>query len=132
MIRHSLASITLITQKILACAPLALFGALLSPSASALELDWSGQFRAEYNFIKNYSMDNLGLITFVNAPHSAAYNTTHDLNGHLADIITAEYDFHVPVRLMTDDMKGQIEESNVAAGEPQVSWQAIQMIEVRL
>ncbi|MEO5968315.1 MAG: hypothetical protein ABIQ95_00185 [Bdellovibrionia bacterium] len=33
-------------------------GSLLSPGiASALELDWSGQFWSEYNFIHNYSMD---------------------------------------------------------------------------
>jgi hypothetical protein len=32
---------------------------LLSPGiASALELDWSGQFWSEYNFIHNYSMDS--------------------------------------------------------------------------
>ena len=32
-------------------------GLLVSGMASALELDWSGQFWSEYNFIHNYSMD---------------------------------------------------------------------------
>ena len=31
---------------------------LLSQNALALELDWSGQFWSEYNFIHNYSMDS--------------------------------------------------------------------------
>jgi hypothetical protein len=31
---------------------------VVPPSASAIELDWSGQFRAEYNFIHDYEMDN--------------------------------------------------------------------------
>jgi hypothetical protein len=36
-----------------------LLGVLLTgQSAIALELDWSGQFRAEYNYINNYSADN--------------------------------------------------------------------------
>jgi len=30
----------------------------MASGASALELDWSGQFRAEYNFIHDYSADN--------------------------------------------------------------------------
>ncbi len=31
---------------------------MISSGAKALELDWSGQFRADYNFIHNYAMDN--------------------------------------------------------------------------
>lgn len=35
------------------------FGGMVTPGiASALELDWSGQFWSEYNFIHNYSMDS--------------------------------------------------------------------------
>ncbi|MGK5084983.1 hypothetical protein WDW37_16970 [Bdellovibrionota bacterium FG-1] len=30
----------------------------MAPAAFALELDWSGQFRAEYNFVHNYSLDS--------------------------------------------------------------------------
>jgi len=82
---------------------------------------------------KDYSLDETtGIVKFVTAPRDATYNTAHSLNGGLADIVTAEFDFHVPVRFMTDDFKGQIEESDVAGDEPQVSWQAIQLMEVRL
>jgi hypothetical protein len=33
---------------------------LAASSAQALELDWSGQFRTEFHFIKNYTMDGSG------------------------------------------------------------------------
>ena len=37
----------------------AILGGILSiGNASALELDWSGQFWSEYNFIHNYAMDS--------------------------------------------------------------------------
>ena len=40
-------------------AGLALIGGLLvAPSARALELDWSGQFRAEANLVHNYALDS--------------------------------------------------------------------------
>lgn len=35
-----------------------ILSALVSTRAQALELDWSGQFRSEFNFVHNYSMDN--------------------------------------------------------------------------
>jgi hypothetical protein len=35
-----------------------IFALLVCSSASALELDWSGQFRTEFNLIKNYTMES--------------------------------------------------------------------------
>ncbi|MEK6705737.1 MAG: hypothetical protein AABZ06_08110 [Bdellovibrionota bacterium] len=38
--------------------PAILIGFVLGTSALAMELDWSGQFRSEFNIISNYSMDS--------------------------------------------------------------------------
>ena len=43
-----------------------------APSAKALEIDWSGQFWSEFNFVHNYSMDSSGAgVGFDNARFSA-------------------------------------------------------------
>jgi len=60
-----------------------------------------------------------GLVTFTTAPASGA-------------AITADFQFHYPVRFDTDDFDMQIDESDVSAGMPIVTWNSITLIEVRL
>jgi hypothetical protein len=45
---------------------------LSSSSANALELDWSGQFRAEYNIIHNYTLDSSDAGNSFDAARAAA------------------------------------------------------------
>ncbi len=45
--------------------------ATLAPAAFAMELDWSGQFRSEFNMVRNYTLDSSG----------AAYDPTRDAAG---------------------------------------------------
>jgi uncharacterized protein (TIGR02217 family) len=67
-----------------------------------------------------YSLDETtGIITFLTAP----------LNGH---IITADFEFHVPVRFDTDEMKAVVEESDAEGGNALITWSSVDMIEVRL
>ncbi len=47
-------------------------GLLFTNSAHALELDWSGQFRAEYNFVNNYSLDSTAAAESTDAARAAA------------------------------------------------------------
>ncbi|MBI2712487.1 MAG: hypothetical protein HYX41_06495 [Bdellovibrio sp.] len=44
-----------------------------SPSALALEIDWSGQFWSEFNYIHNYAMDN--------SPNGASVDNTRAIAG---------------------------------------------------
>jgi uncharacterized protein (TIGR02217 family) len=46
-------------------------------------------------------------------------------------IITASGQFHFPVRFDSDKLAMSVEESNVAAGDPIVSWNNIGLVEVR-
>lgn len=57
-----------------------------------------------------------GVLTFGSAPGGA---------------VTADFDYHVPVRLDTDDMQMQVEESDVSDGKPIVSWNSLTLVEVR-
>lgn len=57
-----------------------------------------------------------GVISFVTAP----------VTGH---IITADFQFHYPVRFASDEFKPTIEESTIA--DPLITWPSIQLIEVR-
>jgi len=66
-----------------------------------------------------------GVITFNTAPHGI-------IGSAPADVITADCQFHIPVRFATDEMQLSTEESNVASGQPIVSWQQLSLIEVRL
>jgi len=45
---------------------------------------------------------------------------------------TADFQFHHPVRLDTDDLNRQIRESNVRDGQPLMNVSSIQLLEVRL
>lgn len=47
-------------------------------------------------------------------------------------VITATYEFHFPVRFDTDDLDIQIEDSDVEGGNPIVSWNSIELVELRL
>jgi uncharacterized protein (TIGR02217 family) len=60
-----------------------------------------------------------GIVTFGSAP-----------GGGVA--VTADFQFHYPVRFDTDDLEAQIEESSVATTGPLVSWNSIALVEVRL
>lgn len=46
--------------------------------------------------------------------------------------ITADFEFHYPVRFDSDELNLQIEESNVAGGDALVSWNAIGLVETRI
>jgi uncharacterized protein (TIGR02217 family) len=71
----------------------------------------------------NYTVDcTTGLITFNAAPAAGV-------------AVTASFQYHYPVRLDTDDMAIQVEESSFAttsADGPLVSWGSITLTEVRL
>jgi uncharacterized protein (TIGR02217 family) len=49
-----------------------------------------------------------------------------------AGLITATFQYHMPVRLDTDELMIQLEESNVEGGQPIVSWNSINLKEVRI
>jgi uncharacterized protein (TIGR02217 family) len=69
----------------------------------------------------NYSVDaTTGKITF-GGGHAPAN----------LSVITASGQFHFPVRFDTDKLQMAVEESDVAGGEPIVSWNAIGLMEVR-
>jgi hypothetical protein len=57
MTRHQNASFTAFSL-FCAFAGLSAIIATATPSAQALELDWSGQFRAEYHYLHNYTLDS--------------------------------------------------------------------------
>lgn len=59
-----------------------------------------------------------GLVTFSTAPAAGV-------------VVTADFEFHHPVRFDADELQMQIEESNLADG-PFVSWSSIALVEVRL
>lgn len=63
--------------------------------------------------------ETTGLITFLTAP--------------LADhLITADFQFHFPVRFMTDELKAQVEPSGVQEGKTLISWQQFELREVKI
>jgi uncharacterized protein (TIGR02217 family) len=48
------------------------------------------------------------------------------------DQINADFGFHFPVRFDTDQMQIQVEESDVVGNSPIVSWNGINMVEIRI
>ena len=76
-----------------------------------------------------YTLDyTTGVITFITAPGAGV-------------AVTADFEFHYPVRFDTDDMGGgvnsgqsavTVEESLLAQGNPLVTWANIPLVEVRL
>lgn len=68
----------------------------------------------------DYTVDaTTGLVTFATAPAS----------GHA---ITADFEFHVPVRFNTDDMQAQVEPSDVPGGNAKITWANVALMEVRI
>jgi uncharacterized protein (TIGR02217 family) len=47
-------------------------------------------------------------------------------------VITATYEFDYPVRFDTDKLAIQIEDSNVAGGQPIVTWSTIMLKELKM
>src|SRR5208337_5160773 len=68
----------------------------------------------------DYTQDyTTGLITFNTAP----------VAGH---VITADCQFHVPVRFMSDELKAQVEESAVQNGQILITWPNFELREVKI
>ncbi len=71
----------------------------------------------------DYTQDyTTGIITFTVAPAAG-------------DLITADFQFHYPVRFTTDEMKAQVEESFVNGGQggnPLISWPNFELREVKV
>ena len=67
-----------------------------------------------------WSLDaTTGLVTLTSAPGSGV-------------VVSADFQFHYPARFDTDDLQAQIEESNLAADGPLVTWNSVTLVEVRL
>lgn len=67
-----------------------------------------------------YTIDSTtGIVTFVTAP----------IAGH---IITADFDFHYPVRFTSDELKAQVEPSDITGGRILVSWPNFELREVKV
>jgi uncharacterized protein (TIGR02217 family) len=58
-----------------------------------------------------------GLVTFTSAPSNSV-------------VVTADCQYHYPVRFDADDLQLQIEESNVQGGQPLISLHSLQLLEV--
>jgi len=68
----------------------------------------------------DYTVDETtGLVTFVTAP----------TNGHA---LTADFQFHFPVRFTTDELKAQVEPSDVLGGKTVISWPQLELREVKI
>jgi uncharacterized protein (TIGR02217 family) len=64
----------------------------------------------------------------------ASYTVDHAtgiVTGSVATSDTASCQYHIPVRLDTDDFQMQIEDSDVSGGDPIVSWNSLTLVEVR-
>jgi uncharacterized protein (TIGR02217 family) len=64
----------------------------------------------------------------------ASYTVDHAtgiVTGTVATSDTASFQYHIPVRLDTDDFQVQIEDSDVSGGDPIVSWNSLTLVEVR-
>lgn len=68
----------------------------------------------------NYTVDaTTGIVTFTTAPAA----------GHA---ITADFEFHLPVRFNVDEMQAQIEPSDVPGGNSLITWANVALMEVRI
>ena len=65
----------------------------------------------------DYTVSDTGLVSFVNPPGGSAS-------------ITADFEFHYPVRFASDDFQPLIEESDIS--DPLITASSIQLVEVRL
>ena len=68
----------------------------------------------------DYTVDaTTGIVTLVTAP----------IAGHS---ITADFQFHYPARFTSDELKGQIEPSNVSGGQALITWPNFEIREVKV
>ena len=51
--------------------------------------------------------------------------------GYTTGAVTADFEFHFPVRFDIDECQAVIEESDVAGGDAHITWPAVQLVEVR-
>lgn len=58
-------------------------------------------------------------------------HTTGIVTGTVDVTDLASFQYHIPVRLDTDDFQMQIEDSDVSSGDPIVSWNSLSLVEVR-
>lgn len=70
--------------------------------------------------------------TAVNEASAVGSGSTDWLPPSGAGILTATFQFHVPVRFDTDDLQIQLEESDVLGGKPVITWNAITLREIRI
>jgi len=69
----------------------------------------------------DYVLDpTTGIITFADPPA-----------GSPPVIVSADFEFHIPVRFASDEIKGQVEEAMTDGAPSVVSWTQIELIEVR-
>jgi uncharacterized protein (TIGR02217 family) len=51
----------------------------------------------------------------------------------LSVVVTADFQFHIPVRFDVDDMSGAlVEESDVVGGNALITWPNVNLVEVRI
>jgi len=103
------------------------FRKVTKPITSAVT-DWKGNPLADSVTIyvaglplesSQFAVDaTTGLVTLTDAPADRA-------------LVTADFDFHHPVRFDVDDMQRQIEESDVRGGNPIISLNSVTLVEVR-
>lgn len=68
----------------------------------------------------DYTIDaTTGVVTFIVAP----------VAGHN---ITADFQFHYPARFTSDELKGQVEPSNVSGGQALITWPNFEIREVKV
>ncbi len=71
----------------------------------------------------DYTVDaTTGIVTFTTAPPS----------GSPPNAITADFQFHYPVRFASDELAAQVEESDVQGGATLVSWPSFELREVKI
>ncbi len=71
----------------------------------------------------DYTVDETsGIVTFTTAPAA----------GSPPYAVTADFEFHYPVRFVSDELAAQVEESDVQGGNALVSWPQFELREVKI
>lgn len=104
--------------------------------AVGMRITITGMGDAVNNGIFRITAIGSGTFTVVNA---AGVNASTQTGTGFTDwvpaantILTATFQYHYPVRFDTDQLQIRLEESNVAGGNPIITWASIKMKEVRL
>lgn len=85
----------------------------------------------------SFYISGTGAGTFT-VPNAAGGTETHAGTGFTDwlpisnTVLTSQYQFHYPVRFDTDELAIQLEDSNVAGGDPIIQWASIPLRELRL